>query len=642
MNIVQVIPLSRGINKDVLSYFTSTDVKSGDIVKVTLRNKPANALVISSRSVEESKLDVKGSSFAFKKIEAVTSQNLLSRPFMLAVKKTADYHTATLGSMLFSLLPKIVLEQATELITIPAPEKETTTESSRLHGTILQSDDDDRFSNYRSLVREEFARGRSVFLCMPTSGDIKRAERLLEKGIAEYSYIFHGQMKKKELVKKWNELAREPHPVFIIATGQFFCLPRHDIGTIIIERENSRNYKSQTRPYTDLRFFAEAFAKETRTRIVFGDTLLRTETVWRFRNDELLEIAPPTLRIPTNANQRIVDMRKIHKTLVKFNPISPDLAELIRISRERSERLVIFASRRGLAPLTVCADCGKVVSCNRCQAPVVLHTKNLSEHDAASFQDEIRFFMCHRCGEIRDAKEKCKVCTSWRLQTLGIGAELVAEEISAQFPNHSVLRLDADSVKTHKEATTVIKKFYDTPGGVLVCTEMALLYLDQKVENVAVASIDSMFGVPDFRIRERILSILIRLRTLAVKNFLIQTRNTEEPVFTFAEKGNLIDFYRQEIIDRETYDYPPFTVLIKISLSGEKTKVEEAMSRVGEFLKEYDVSLYPAFTPMARGLFTMHALIKIGRARWVEPSLYEKLRSLPLAFRIAVDPESIL
>lgn len=633
MNILDVVPLSRGINKETLSYFSGEPLATGAVVRVPLRNKTANALVVSSRAVQDIKQEIKDAAFTYKKIDSILTQDLFSPAFMAAAKKTADYHVATLGSMLFSLVPKIVLENAGELASVKSPVLTPV----RLHANILQTDDDDRFLHYRSLIREQFARGRSVFLCVPTVADIKRAERLLEKGIAEYAYIFHGRTKKSELVKNWNRLTLEAHPVLIVATGQFLCLPRHDIGTIIIERESSRTYKGVSRPFTDIRYFAEAFARETGAKIIFGDALLRTETVWRYQNDEFHEVTPPTMRVQTRAEQRLVDMRKIHRTTVKFDPISPALADLIRAARDKSERLVIFASRRGLAPLTICADCSSIVACHRCQAPVVLHSKG----------DE-RYFLCHRCGEKRDANEKCAQCTSWRLQTLGIGSELIGETIAEQFPGYSIQRMDSDTVKTHAQANAIIKKFYETPGGILVCTEMALLYLSEKVENVAIASVDSMFSTPDFRIRERVLSILVRLRALATKNFIIQTRNVTEPVFGYAERGNLLDFYREEIRDREQFDYPPFTVLIKISLSGsERAKVEHAMRALAEQLSAYEVSVYPAFIPLARGFYTMHALIKIGRQRWVsaagpEIALVEKLRALPQVFRIAVDPDSVL
>lgn len=627
MKIVEVIPFSRGINKETLTYFTGSDIPVGAIVKAPLRGRDINALVVSSHSAEDLRSDLKNSAFGFKKVTSVVSQDLLSKPFIIAAEKVAQYHASTLGSLFSFLVPKIILENGEEIKSVPSPERKT----ERLHGLILQAEDQERFSHYRSLVREEFARGKSVFLCVPTLSDVKKAEKLMEKGIGEYSYFFYGGMRKSEFVKNWNELIVEKHPILIVGTGQFLCVPRHDIGTIIVEREGSKSYKGVTRPFADMRRFVEFFSREINARLVLGDIMLRTETIWRYRNDELGEVTPPTLRLQTTADQHLVDTRKTIKSSTKFEPISPALTELIKLNREQSEHLVIFSSRRGLSPLTVCADCSTIVSCHRCKAPVTLHSRG-----------EERFFLCHRCGEQRDANEKCENCSSWRLQTLGIGTELVAEEIQAIFPNFNIFRLDADTAKTHKQAVEIAQKFYDTPGSVLIGTEMALLYLDQKVANVAVASLDSMFALPDFRIREKVLSILVKLRSLAQKNFVIQTRNPTEPVFDYAIKGNLLDFYKQEIAERESFDYPPLTVLIKVSLSGEKEKVEKVLHAIKENLKDFDVSVYPAFAPWRKGVYTMHLLIKIGRGRWIEKSLYEKLRQLPPAYSVSVDPESIL
>lgn len=635
MNLIDVIPISRGIGKETLTYFTGSVALPGAIIKVPLRGKTVNALVVASRTASESKIELKNATFTFKKAGAIISENLLSTPFISAAQKTAEYHVSTLGSLLSSIVPKIIIENATELATAYVPERKT----GQLRGDILQADTDERFANYRSLIREEFARGKSVFLCVPTIGDIKRAEKFLEKGLGEYLYIFHGQVKKKDFVARWNKLSQETHPVFVIATGQFLSVPRSDIGTIILERENSRTYKSISRPYTDVRYLAEMFAKEIGARLVLGDTLLRTETVSRYKADELGEVVPPTFRVLTTSAQKIVDLQKIAENSVRFEPISKHLLELITISKEKSEKLVLFASRRGLSPLTVCSDCGTIVNCKKCKAPVVLHTQHNKNPEEIGAE---RYFHCHNCGEKRDATEKCRHCTSWRLKTIGVGIELFFDEIKKRFPEYNIERLDSDTAKSHAEASRIAKRFYDTPGGILIGTEMALLYLDQKVENVAVASIDSMFAMPDFRSREKIFSILLRLRSLAEKRFLIQTRNREENVFDLTEAGNLLDFYKQELADRERFDYPPFTVLIKVSLSGEKTKVETAMEKFAEIFKNYNVSTYPAFTPFRRGSYNMHALIKIGSARWVEKELFEKLRALPPYFSVAVDPDSIL
>ena len=171
---------------------------------------------------------------------------------------------------------------------------------------------------------------------------------------------------------------------------------------------------------------------------------------------------------------------------------------------------------------------------------------------------------------------------------------------------------------------------------------MALPYLDRKIENTAVASLDSLFSLPDFRIHEKILHLLLRIRSLTESSCIVQTRIPNERVLEYAVKGNLIDFYRDEIAARESFKYPPFTTLIKISLSGTRDLVTIEMAKLKSYFSPIDIQLFPAFSEEARGVFTTHGLIRLPRNSWVDRDLLAKLLALPTQFRIAVDPESLL
>jgi primosomal protein N' len=52
--------------------------------------------------------------------------------------------------------------------------------------------------------------------------------------------------------------------------------------------------------------------------------------------------------------------------------------------------------------------------------------------------------------------------------------------------------MDKDNVKTQKQAIKIIDKFYQTTGSILIGTEMALPYLNKKIENSAILSIDNL------------------------------------------------------------------------------------------------------------------------------------------------------
>ena len=303
----------------------------------------------------------------------------------------------------------------------------------------------------------------------------------------------------------------------------------------------------------------------------------------------------------------------------------------MKATQENNEHMFIFVARRGLSPTTLCNDCGTIVLCHFCKAPTVLHRSNKEN-----------FFLCHRCGERRSALEKCANCGGWNLTALGIGMEKVYEELSGKFPEIKIFKIDSDNSPTHKIACQTIKKFYESPGSILLGTEMALVYLSEKVANAAVISIDSFFSLPDFRINEKVLNILLKIRSFAAKNFLIQTRDISQKVIEYAIKGNLAEFYRDEINNRQSFEYPPFSNLIKITVSGEKKKVAEEMDKLEKYFDSYHLAIFPAFTPYAKGKYSMHALLKIPRDSWVDAALLDKLKNLPPYFNINVDPESLL
>lgn len=636
MKILEVIPIARGINKDTLSYFSGSDIPVGSIIKVPIRKRIVPALVINSKDVEDSKSEIKNSTFPLKKIEKVKHVSLLNKNFVDAAETTANYYVGSIGTVLNSIIPKTLLENI-DKINLKANNTEYLKKPTRAEKFVIQSNDEDRYAQYKSIIREDFAKNSSVFFCLPTIQDIKKAKESLQKGIEKYTFMLHSSMSKKDILETINKILEEKHPLLIIGTGGFLALPKNDIGTIILDKENSRSYKTQTRPYIDIRKFAEIFATKMNSKIILGDLLLRTDTIWRQKTGELVEIAPLKFRSLTTSTQEIIDMRSILKDIAgneekkTFKILSDNLEAKIRDNIENNEHMFIFTGRRGLSPSTVCADCGNVVKCNLCGAHTVLHKSNTEN-----------FFLCHKCGERRSALEKCSHCNGWRLTTLGIGSELVEEKIKELYSKGNVYRIDADLTPTHKKAESIAEKFYNSPQGILIGTEMALLYLTKKVENTAVVSIDSFFSIPDFRINERVLNILLKIRSITDKNFTIQTRDITQKVFDYAVKGNLVDFYKDEIEDREKLNFPPFSTLIKMSISGSKNEVLELVEKIQKIIEPYEIDVFPAFIPQAKGKYGVNGIIKIPRDKWPNKDLYDKLKMLPMDVLINVDPDSLI
>lgn len=613
-----------------LTYFSAKPLKEGSVVFVPLRKKEVPAIVLSSQDITDAKTQIRSAGFALKKIENKKTQTLLLPEFVSAAHTTADYFATTTGSILHSVVPTAIWNDIEKIKTQKVkgvPKKSLT--SRRL---ILQSEINDRFGSYKSLVREEFAKKNSVFLLVPTIQDAVKAEGFLQKGVENYTFVLHSKLTKKEILTRWKDALKSTHPVLIIATGSFLSLPRQDLGTIIVERENSRNYKQFNRPFIDIRMLAENLAKEKKVRIIFGDLPLSIDTMWRYKENELDELSPPKLRTIREANQSLIDMKdKKHQKAGKFEVVSDELKELVLDTVKSNKNIFVFTARRGLASSTTCKDCGNPVLCHECEAPIVLHGTAKGNR-----------FICHACGASRSADERCKGCASWKLQTLGIGVQLVEKTLKDIVPKEKIFVIDKDTASTHKKASTLIEKFYNTKGSVLIGTEMALSYLDKPVENSAVATMDSLFSLPEWRMSEKILSLLLKIKEFTKNEMLIQTRKPDQRIFDFVQKGNLVDFYKEEIKKRKQFGYPPFSIFIKVSVVGTPDRVSKEMQYLKKLLSKYDIQIYPSSIKVARGRFAMHGLIRVEKSKWPNKEIVEILRSLPPHFSVDVDPESLL
>jgi len=643
MKIVTVIPLSRGIFRDHLTYFTTDpNIEIGSLVFVPLRTKTIPAITILIQDVRSAKTQLKQATFTIKKIEKIKSTPVFIPSFIETANTAADYFATNTSSIIQSLIPKNILEAYgnEEINEIPVGiEKQFDQKELQNEKYVFQSDYKERMATYKSFIRESFAKQESVFFCLPSSQKIEHAFNSLEKGISSYTYILNGKISKKEMISRWNKIITSKHPVLIIATGGFMAIPRHDIGTIILDSENDSGYKTPTRPFMDYRIFAEFHAKKTGIKLIFGDVFLRTETLFRQKEGEFIPFTPLKFRILSTAKQKIIDTKK-DKNLDEstrtnkkepFGILSDELKKIIDETKQQNEHLFIISARKGLNPLTVCGDCGTIVKCDYCSTPIVLHKKN-----------DKNVFICHKCGNHKSAKTKCENCGSWKLTPLGIGIQLAETEISKKYPNIKLFRLDKDSATTTKQAKEIAQSFIDSPGSILLGTEMALSYIEKDIENIAVLSIDSLFALPDFRGNERIFNLLLRLYTKSTKNFIIQTRHIDEKIFQDISKGNLMDFYRDEIKNRQETEYPPFKKFIKITREGQKEKVVNDMEKLKDALTNYEAIAFPAFVQEIKSEYRMHMLIKLEKNSWVDTRLLGILKSLSPAYIINVEPENLL
>ncbi|MFA6269955.1 MAG: primosomal protein N' [Candidatus Paceibacterota bacterium] len=642
MFIIDCLPFSKGLNKESLSYFGPKYLEPGSLIKVNLRNKSVDALVLESQNATGVKSQIKSADFQLKKIGETTSKPFLQKEFLEAIKTSSEYFAATSGNLLTHLIPSFILEN-TSLLSRIKPQKisEETNDDHYFRKnselSILQAPDEERMDLYKSLIREEFARKKSVFLCLPKNEDIKQAKKKLERGIESFVYTFHNEMGPKELQEEYKKLSKNSHPILIIGTARWLFLPKNNLGTIIIDKENESGWKTLSRPFIDLRIFAEILANKKDVRLVIGDSFLRVETLYRYKQGEINEFESVKWRMPIEIKPSVIDLRESAKKInptnqeKEFKTLSPELLAAIKENIQKSSNMFIFAARKGISSVTVCRDCGEQVKCNNCSAPMILYkTKTIS------------IFKCHQCGETRDAAELCQKCGSWKLAAFGSGIDRVADEIKNNFPEIKLFELNKDTAGTNLKAQKITESFYENRGSILLGTEMAFSYLYKKVGSCAIASFDSLFSIPDFRIREKIFRLILQTKNLAKDHFLIQTRNPRDPTVEYAITGNLIEFYKKEIEDRLILNYPPFGVFVKITTRGTKNFVTKELDSLKDSLQDYSPIFFPSIHEKKGEPAALNAIIKMSKEKWPEENLIKILKSLPHHFEIKVDPDNLL
>jgi primosomal protein N' (replication factor Y) (superfamily II helicase) len=631
MYLLSISPFSKAFRKEELWYFSSSPVEIGKIVSITLRNKNVKGLVLGCEEAKDKKSEIRQSDFAIKKIVGISKNQFLNKAFIEAANETANYFATSTGSVLNALIPKNFIEGYAKY------NLELNIGTQKEHGKfIVQLPDEERYSEYKSLIRGRFAKNQSVIFCVPTNEDISIAYQKLSKGIEASTYLLNNHLSPKDFLKNWEEIIKSEKPLLLIVTPQFLFTPIKKLGLIIIERENSGAYKIHQRPYIDIRFFAENYAKHLKADFLLGDLMLRSETLKRYDEHHFFEYTPIKFRLLGTAKNILVNTNKeLNPGNSNFSPISFDLRSLIKKSLSENKKTFLLSSRKGLAPLVICADCGQIVKCKDCNSSVTLFGKDATKKE--------NIFKCKHCNATRNAGELCNNCQSWRLMSFGIGTETVYEEIEKLFPEAKIFIIDKEKTKTPNQAKKVSDNFYSEPAGILIGTEMALLYLNEEIDNVAIVSIDALFSLPDYRIKERILNILLKSKIKARDNFLIQTRNAEEKIFQQAIDGNLSEFYREEFLQRKKYNYPPFSIMIKfIFRETTKIRLEKLIAETAESLDPFKILVYDSFIEKQQGKFAMNGLIKIDKKDWPNQELKEKIQNLPPNIDVIIEAESAL
>lgn len=632
MYAVEVAPLTRGVLKGSLTFFSKEPAEVGSIVEAPVRNRVVRALVLSSRDVREQKLDIKASGFSLKKLEASATQSFFTPKFMEAASRAADYFVAPLGAVIAHLSFASLLSQRAALL--PARSARLDADGVKLHVQALQAEFLDRVHAYRNVVRECFARGRSVIIIAPTLIEEEVLKRELARGIEERVVSISSTKTQRALRTLWNKVAGAPEALLLIGTPPALSFPLSNVDAIIVERESARSYVTRSRPLIDTRRVAEFYAEQIGARFILADFPLRVETLARTLEGTADDLARPISRSASSARVSLVDTRtkdEVRGTRRHFVPIQPSTVDAIERTLVEGGRVAVFAARRGIAPLTVCNDCGTPVTDPATGVPMVLHKTPKGN-----------MFVSHRSGAIISAERSCEHCGGWNLVTLGIGVDRVYDEIRKRVPKSKVVAVTKETTPTHAAAKKLMAAFYKGSGGVVVGTERMLPYLTEPVTLTVVASIDSLLSLPAWRAGVHALHILYGLLARTAKEYIIETRKPDAAVIKSLVSLSPMEYLREEVRERRLYGYPPFNVFIGLSWSGSESAVQALAERVRSQFSDYDlVGPLPPETE-DRSRLVQRAVIRVNPREWPNARLAELIGELGPSIIVSVDPDDIV
>lgn len=317
----------------------------------------------------------------------------------------------------------------------------------------------------------------------------------------------------------------------------------------------------------------------------------------------------------------------------------------------RKEQVLLFLNRRGFSGFPVCGTCGEAVRCKNCDISLTLHKS-------------ANAYKCHYCGFTKAAGSGCSKCGSSDIKNLGLGTEKVETAVKSLFPEARVERMDSDTTVRKGSTVKILKGLSEKSIDVLVGTQMVAKGHDYPdITLVGIICADLSLAFPDFRSGERTFQILAQVagragRGTAKGRVILQTYNPEHFSILSARDQDFKSFYEKEIRCRKELNYPPFSRMIMIRLSGrDKKRTRECAKAIGEccnalraenkpFKKSVDV-LGPIEASVTRiaGRFRWQILLKGDDSkqlhRFVRKIIFEKAQKIcgrDVGMIVDVDP----
>jgi primosomal protein N' (replication factor Y) len=417
---------------------------------------------------------------------------------------------------------------------------------------------------YIHLIMHQLEQGKNVLYLVPEIALTTQLTSRLQRIFGDKLIVYHSRLTDAEREERYKILsARSMQPstnYVVIGARSAVFLPIPDIGLVIVDEEHDPSYKqAEPNPRYHARAAAIVLAQAHQAKVLLGTATPSIESYYlaqkgvyglvtlseRFGGMELPDIT-------------LIDLKRQYERKEMYGHFSDPLVDRIRQTLADNKQVILFQNRRGYAPQLQCVACGQPPRCVQCDVPMTWHKR----------ENELR---CHYCGYHAPAPAVCPDCGG-ELKAVGFGTERIEDEIQTLFPEARVLRMDLDTTRNKSAYQDIINAFARHECDILIGTQMVTkgLHFDD-VRLVAVLNADPLFNQPDFRAYERAYQMLEQVAGRAGRKgskgeVWIQTFNPSNAVLSLVCRHDYHALYRQQVTERNTFQYPPFHRLIRLQL----------------------------------------------------------------------------
>ncbi len=475
---------------------------------------------------------------------------------------------------------------------------------------------------YIDLIREAIEKGQQVLYLLPEIALTTQIIRRIQAHFGDKAGVYHSRFNEMERTEVWNNLAlggieslqTTIRYQLVVGPRSALFLPWQNPGLIIVDEEHEASFKQHDpAPRYHARDAAIWLANSFGAKVLLGSATPSVESYFNARSGKfgLVELSKRYggMQLP---EVLVADIKKESRQKTMKSHLSSLLFKHIEEALENKKQVILFQNRRGFSPRMECEHCNYIPTCTQCDVSMVYHK-------------HINKMKCHYCGYAIKPHNQCPSCGSADITLKGFGTEKIEEELPLLFPDATIKRMDLDTTRAKNAYTNIIQDFEDMRIDILVGTQMVSKGLDfENVSVVGILSADNMLSFPDFRAHERAFQMMAQVSGRAGRKndrgkVIIQAFDPWHAIIRQVIDNNYNEMYKNQILERRNFLYPPFFRLVQITLMHTDPKMvnnaADALAR--EIRKSFPEKLvlgpeYPMVSRI-RAQYLKNIIVKIDR-----------------------------